>query len=69
MEVKSVHFWCIITCLETSVRGNHSYHVREGRQRTHSEIIADPSISCYSNYVILAFVLNYLTASKQYPES
>lgn len=69
MEVKSVLFWHIITYLEISVRGNHSYHVREGRQITHSEIIAECFISSYSNYVILAFVLNYLTASEQYPES
>lgn len=69
MEVKSVHFWCIITCLEISGRGNCSYHVREGRQITHSEIIAACFISCYSNYVILAFALNYLTASEQHAES
>lgn len=47
----------------------HSYHVTEGRQITRSEIIAERFISCYSNYVILAFALNYLKAAKQYPES
>lgn len=43
-------------------------HVKEGRQITHSEIIAERFISCYSNFVILAFALNYLMAAKQYPE-
>lgn len=34
MEVRTVHLWCIITCLEISVRGICSYHVREGIDNT-----------------------------------